>query len=207
MRTRVVRCAAASVLVALGISVLISAHLGVAPFDVLNTGLADRIGIPVGVAFAVDSALCFLVGALLGGRVGWASLVGMAGIAPLIQAFLVVMPEPDNVAARAVMFLAGMLVLVAGVSLVISTDLGPGSLEVVMLGLVARGIRIEWARWLTDGVILGTGIALGGAVGVGTVVFAVGFAPLVAAGLRLLGYEPQVLVDEPDGGLLPGFAD
>jgi uncharacterized membrane protein YczE len=59
-----------------------------------------------------------------------------------------------------------------------------------MLGLVRRGMPIVPARWISDGTPVVVGAALGGQLGVGTLVFAVAMGPLVKVGLRRLGYTP-----------------
>jgi uncharacterized membrane protein YczE len=77
--------------------------------------------------------------------------------------------------------------------MVISTDLGAGPTEVVMLGMVHRGLDVVPARWIADGVPLVVGGVLGGAFGAGTVLFALAMGPMVKFGLRRLGYEPSAL--------------
>lgn len=193
-RERVGRVAASFVLVASGVGLLVSAHLGVAPYDVLSTGIVETLDVRFGVAFLIASAVFYGTGMLLGGRTGWASLIGTIVIAPLVEGVLAIVPETERLAGRIPMFVIGVLVLVVGVCLVITTEMGPGPGEVFMLGLVARGITVARARWITDGVALALGAALGGAVGVGTIVFAFAFGPLVAGGLRALRYSAPVNV-------------
>jgi uncharacterized membrane protein YczE len=189
---RVARVVASYVLIGIGVGLMLRAEFGVSPYDVLTTGLADTLDVPFAVAFVLVSATFYGVGMLLGGRTGWASLVGTAVIGPLIQLSLATIPETERIVARVPMFTAGLLVLAFAVCLVISTELGPGPGEVFMLGIIARGVPVAAARWLTDGFAFVLGAALGGAVGIGTVVFAVAFGPLVAKGLRLLRYRPPV---------------
>lgn len=195
-RTRVVRVAVSYGLVAIGVGLLITGDVGVAPFDVLNTGMVESLNIRFGVAFLITSVVFYGTGILLGGRTGWASLVGTIVIAPLVEGALALLPEPEHLAGRIPMFVVGVLVLVVGVCLVITTELGSGPGEVFMLGLIARGMAVAPARWITDGIAFVVGLALGGAVGVGTVVFAFAFGPLVATGLRVLRYTPPVNVPD-----------
>lgn len=193
---RITRVAVSYVFVAVGVALLIRGEVGVAPYDVLNTGLTETFDVPFAVAFVATSATFYGIGIALGGRTGWASLVGTFVIAPLIQVALAVIPETSDLHSRVPMFVVGVLLLAAGVCLVISTEMGPGPGEVFMLGLIARGVPVTSARWMTDGVAFVAGLALGGAVGFGTILFAFAFGPLVAAGLRLLHYTPPVLVAE-----------
>jgi len=180
--------------VSIGVGLLVSAHLGVAPYDVLNTGIVETLDVPFGVAFVITSAVFYGTGILLGGRPGWTSLIGTIVIAPLVEGVLAILPEPEAMAGRVPMFVAGVVVLAAAVCLVITTELGPGPGEVFMLGLIARGIPVARSRWITDGLALALGVALGGAVGAGTLLFAFAFGPLVAGGLRALHYTPPVNV-------------
>jgi len=189
-RSRLVRVGSSYLLVAFGVAALIQAGLGVAPFDVLNTGVAELLGIAVGLAFLINATIAYAIGAALGGKLGWASLVGTIVISPLLEVFLHVLPAPDLLALRVPMFVIGVTVLTAAICLVISTEMGPGPTEVVMLGMVTRGVRVARARWIIDGLVLIVGIALGGAAGAGTVVIALALGPLVAFGLRVLRYTP-----------------
>jgi uncharacterized membrane protein YczE len=193
---RISRVAVSYVLIAVAIALLVRSDVGVSPFDVLNTGLADFLGVPFSIAFLVTAAAFYGIGIALGGRTGWASLIGTFVIAPLLEGALVVVPETEPLSVRIPMFVAGVLLVAIAVCLVISTELGAGPGEVFMLGLIARGVPITSARWITDGVAFLAGLALGGAVGFGTLLFAFAFGPLVAAGLRLLRYTPPVLVAE-----------
>ena len=191
---RVGRVAVSYILVALGVALLVRGEVGVAPFDVLNTGLSDALDVPFSIAFVIGAAVFYATGVALGGRTGWASLIGTIVIAPLVQLALAVVPETEALASRIPMFVTGVLILATAVCLVISTELGPGPGEVFMLGLIARGLPVTSARWITDGLAFLVGLALGGAVGFGTLVFAFAFGPLVAGGLRFLRYKPPVLV-------------
>jgi uncharacterized membrane protein YczE len=182
--------------VAVGVALLVRGDVGVSPFDVLNTGLRDVLDVPFSIAFLITAVVFYGTGIALGGRSGWASLIGTIVIAPLIEVALAVVPETEALAARIPMFGAGVLIIAIAVCLVISTELGAGPGEVFMLGLIARGVPITSARWITDGIAFLAGLALGGAVGFGTLLFAFAFGPLVAAGLRVLRYSPPVLVAE-----------
>jgi uncharacterized membrane protein YczE len=89
------------------------------------------------------------------------------------------------------LFVAGMLIIAVAICLVITTELGAGPTEVVMLGLIRRGMDIVPARWIADGTPLVIGTVLGGAIGAGTVLFALLLGPMVKFGLRRLKYETR----------------
>ena len=59
MRTRLLRLFASWILVAIGVPMLIEAELGVAPFDVFNTGMGNATGWSLGICFIVDAMIFF----------------------------------------------------------------------------------------------------------------------------------------------------
>ena len=148
----------------------------------------------LGICFIVTSAVFFGTGYLLGAKLGWACLGGTLTIGALVNRVLAVLPDQQRLLARGGYLVVGTLIIAVAICLVVSTNLGPGPTEVVMLGLVNRGLGVAPARWISDGVPLVVGAALGGSVGVGTVAFAFGMGPMVKFGLRRLGYHPHVAV-------------
>src|SRR3954451_14770741 len=72
------------VLVAVGVAFTIRAELGVAPYDVLTTGIAAATGMPIGVAAMILPAIFVAVGVLAGGRAGPGTLVSVLVVGPLL---------------------------------------------------------------------------------------------------------------------------
>jgi uncharacterized membrane protein YczE len=195
MKGRLVRLFASWVAVGIGIPLILRAELGASPFDVLNTGLSDTTGWSFGMCFVVNSIVFFAAGRAMGARLGWACIVGTLVIGPLVDAVLGLIPEQEALAVRIPMMVAGILVIAVGICLVIPSELGPGPTEVLMLGLVARGMDVVPARWISDGLPVVVGAVLGGALGVGTVIWVLAMGPMVKWGLRKVGYTPpRVLV-------------
>lgn len=191
MRTRLLRLFASWIMVAIGVPMLIRADLGVAPFDVFNTGVSHATGWSLGVCFVVDAMIFFVLGSLLGVRPGWGSIVGTTAIGPMVNVVLAIIPKQHAMVPRLALLIGGSLILAVAVCLVVSTELGAGPTEVVMLGLMHRGMGIVPARWISDGTPLVVGTLLGGAIGPGTLLFALSMGPMVKFGLRRLHYEPR----------------
>ena len=190
-RVRVGRVLVSWVAVAIGVALLLRSELGVAPFDVFNSGVAEATGWSFGTCFTVDAMGMYLLGFFLGAPPGPASVVGNFAIGPMIDLVLDRLPEQETLAVRVPLLVVGLLVLAVAICLVISTDLGAGPTEVVMLGLVRHRIPVVPARWLSDGIPMLVGVALGGALGIGTIAFLALMAPMVQYGLRRLGYVPR----------------
>ncbi len=190
--TRLVRLAASWTCIATGVPMLIRAELGLAPADVLNSGVGTATGWSFGTSFVVMAVTLYSVGLLLGGRIGWASPLGTVVIGPMINVVLGHVPEYERLAIRIPLFALGTVVIAAGICLAIAARFGPGPSEVVQLGLVHRGVGLVVARWIVDGVPIVIGILLGGQIGVGTVIFLVAMGPLIKLGLKAMRFVPPM---------------
>jgi uncharacterized membrane protein YczE len=190
-RVRIARLVVSWLLVGVGVPLLLRAELGVSPFDVLNTGVSHVTGWSLGTSFIVDSILLFVTGRLLGGRLGPACVPGTVVIGLMVNVGLDAIAVQHALVPRIAMLVAGLVIIAVAISLVVTTELGPGPTEVLMLGLVHRGMGIVPARWISDGLPVVLGAALGGSIGVGTVLFVVTMGPMVKAGLRVLRYQPS----------------
>jgi uncharacterized membrane protein YczE len=103
-----------------------------------------------------------------------------------------VIPEADAYALRVVMLLAGIVLLGLASALYIKAGFGAGPRDSFMLALHRRtGLRIGKVRWMMETFAVVAGIALGGAFGVGTIIFAVLVGFVVDYFFNLLGVRTQ----------------
>jgi len=194
--------AVGGVLIGVGAGAMISAELGVTPWDVLTTAVSDLAGVTVGVAGAALSIAVYVLCAPFGRLPGWGNLVLLVGVSAAVDATLAVTAEPEALAGKALMYLVGVPVVCLGVALIVRADIGVGPLEMVMLVATDRSVPLVRARVAIEATTLAVGWALGGALGLGTVGFALAAGPLIAGSLRLLGRmdrAPQVGGGDPAG--------
>jgi uncharacterized membrane protein YczE len=179
LRRRLPQLLPGLVLCGLGLSLMVLADLGLGPWEVLHQGLSKRTGVPIG---TVGIAVGFLV--LLGWlplrqRPGVGTVCNVVIIGLVVDAVLAWTPEPTQMAVRWASMLGGVVLFGLGSGLYIGAGLGPGPRDGLMTGIAARGRSLRVVRTLIELSALGAGWVLGGAVGVGTLVFAVGIGPLV----------------------------
>jgi len=178
-----------------GEALLIASTLGNSPWTVLAQGIALHSPLSIGAAtFAVSAAL-LLLWVPLRERPGLGTLLNAVVIAVALDVMLLVLPTPEAVPVRLLMIVAGVLVLAAGGALYLTANLGPGPRDGLMTGLHTRfGWRIASVRTGLEVSALAAGWLLGGRVGIGTVVFALGVGPALAFFLAALRRAyPQVL--------------
>lgn len=183
--------AAGAVLIGVGAAAMISAGLGVTPWDVLTTAVSDRADVSVGVAGAALSIAVYLLCAPFGRLPGWGNLVLLVGVSAAVDAGLAVLGEPEVLAGQALLYAAGVPVVCFGVALIVRADIGVGPLEMVMLVATDRSVPLVPARVVIEATTLTVGWSLGGALGLGTAGFALSAGPLIAGSLRLLGGQPR----------------
>ena len=106
-------------------------------------------------------------------------------------------PVEVGAALRSLGHLASEGVVRATVDELRRESVGAGPLELVMLALMDRGIGIRAARWGIELTLLALGLALGGAAGFGTAVFALGTGPVLAITLPRAAARLGTQLSEP----------
>ena len=166
-----------------GVGLMVEARLGTAPNDVLNTGLGSTLGIGVGTAAWLTGVVAMALAWALGRRPRVATVLGSVVVGLSINATIAVLPTPHGLPVRMLFLALGLVVVWGAITGVVSADVGAGPLELVMLGVMDRGVGIRVARWAEEGTLLVLGLLLGGSAGVGTALFAFGTGPVLAVTL------------------------
>jgi uncharacterized protein len=169
--------------VGLGVGLMVEAELGLAPNDVLSTGLGDTLGIGVGTAAWITAAVAVLTAWLLGRRPRTATVLGGVVVGLAINTALDLLPTPDGLAVRAVLMLVGLSVIWLSITVIVAVDVGAGPLEILMLAIMDKGVGINVTRWGIEITLLALGMALGGGAGAGTILFAFCTGPVFSVTL------------------------
>jgi uncharacterized membrane protein YczE len=158
---------------------MVEASLGLDPWDVFHQGLARRTGLSIGTVTIAVGALVLLLWIPLRQwpGIGTASNVVVIGLA--VDGWIAVLPTTHSWPARSAFLVVGVLLCGVATGLYIGASLGPGPRDGLMTGLVARsGRSIRLVRTAIELAVLAAGFALGGTVGVGTVLYAMSIGPL-----------------------------
>ena len=180
-----------------GIALMADADLGLGPWDVLHQGLALRTDLGLGVLNIAVGAVVLLLWVPLRQRPGLGTVLNVLVIGAVVDVTLALLPEPGPTALRAAAMLGGVLLMGVGSGLYIGAGLGPGPRDGLMTGVAARGHTVRSVRTALEVTVLLLGWALGGTVGVGTVVLALAIGPLVQVSLDWLGLPAPVAAGEP----------
>ena len=183
----------------LGIAVMVAAGLGLGPWDVLHQGLSRMTGIPIGTVGILVGVLVLGAWLPLQERPGLGTLLNVVVIGVVIDVTLLVLPSPEATGLRWALMAAGPVLFGVGSGFYIGAGLGAGPRDGIMTGLARRGIPVGAARAGLEATVLIVGWALGGTVGIGTVVFAVAIGPIVHLALPRLALSD--VAEPPPAGI------
>lgn len=181
---RIIRCVFGLFLFGVGIALLIEAELGAAPWDVFHTGVSELTGIGVGNVIILTGVALLLLWIPLREQPGLGTILNAVLIGVFVDLVSPIIPDTDALLIQSIMMITGVVVIGIGSGFYIGAGLGPGPRDGLMTGLAKRSfgsrtISIRAARTGVEITVLVIGIALGGAVGVGTAAFTFGIGPLV----------------------------
>lgn len=185
-------CMLGLALFGLGISLIIRADLGLAPWDVFHQGVSDHIGMSIGTVIVIAGIAILALWIPLRQRIGVGTILNAVEIGVVVALVVDHLPRTERVAGRAGYLAVAMILLAVGSGMYLGADLGAGPRDGLMVGLNERfGWSISRSRTTIELSVLATGIALGGSIGIGTVVFAVGIGPLVQLALPRFRLAPS----------------
>ncbi len=175
---RLVSLYAGLALFGLSIALMVRARLGLASWDVLHQGIANRTGLRFGWVVIAVAAIVLVLWVPLRQRPGFGTLSNVVVVGLAADAGLSVLPTPHHLAIRIGWLVAGIALNGVATGLYIGAGLGPGPRDGLMTGLAARGHSIRVVRTALELTVLAGGWLLGGGVGVGTLLYAASIGPL-----------------------------
>lgn len=186
--TRFVSLTAALLLYGWGELLTVRADVGLGPWDVLHQAISDITGWSFGVAVVAVSFTVLLLAWVLGERPGLGTLMNALIVGSSFDLFdrLNLAPHLHGGPSGVALDVAGIMVIGLASALYIGANFGAGPRDSLMLAIVHRGPRISVAMWSTQIGALSLGFALGGPVGIGTVLFALGVGPCMEGAYYLL---------------------
>lgn len=172
----------------LSVALMIASGLGLGPWDAFHVGVHNLTGISVGMA-SIIVGLFLLIGIwFMNVRPGIGTLVNMLMIGLFIDLLLPLLPPATNWLWGLSYYVPGVLICGLATGFYIAAGLGTGPRDGLMLGLHQRtGWPVRRVRTLIELLVLGVGVLMGGTIGIGTLIYALGIGPAAQWGLRICG--------------------
>ncbi|MCD7885403.1 MAG: hypothetical protein LUI87_17130 [Lachnospiraceae bacterium] len=170
----------------LGVSLFLLTDLGSDPFTVMVQGIALTAGVSVGTIHVIICTLLMVIMILTTkGYVKPGTVICAFCGGPIIDFFSWLLAPflsgQSPMALRLLGVVLGCVILALGMSIVINSEAGTGPNDLVAIILTDKLERFQfrWVRIVCDLCFLALGFALGGVVGVGTLVAAFLVGPCV----------------------------
>jgi uncharacterized protein len=195
-------------IMSVGIVCTYRSGLGLGPWDALHQGVSRHTHLTFGQAGILVGGLLILIGLLLKVRPGVATVLNMILIGVFIDLQLRANWLPDFSATfllvRLLVDTLGVFLMGLGTAFYIVPHLGAGPRDGLMLRLtVLTKQRIAFVRASLECSALIIGFLLGGTIGIGTLLFALGIGPSVEIGFWLVKKLRPVLRLESANTLQP----
>lgn len=188
---RLTQLYAGLVLYGVSMGMQLRAGLGLDPWDVFHQGLSERVSWSFGTVTIVVGALVLVLWIPLRQVPGIGTVSNVIVIGIAVDATLAVLDAPLSLWARVLLLVGGIVLNGVAGGCYIGAGLGPGPRDGLMTGLVRRtGGSVRLVRTGIEATVLLVGWALGGTVGIGTVLYAVSIGPLVHFFLPRLTVAP-----------------
>ena len=167
------------VLYGASLAMMVRGTLGLAPWDVLHSGFIRHVPITLGQAVVLFSFVVLLLWIPLREKPGIGTIANAIIVGLAADAALAVLVEPDALWLRLVLLLAGVALNALATALYIGSQFGRGPRDGLMTGLARRtGLSLRLVRTVLEVTVVGIGLLLGGVLGLGTVLYALGIGPL-----------------------------
>lgn len=180
-------------------ALMVRAGLGLDPWDVFHQGVSERTGLSIGLVVNLTGALVLLLWIPLRERPGLGTVSNALLVGVAMDATLAATGPVHSLVARVPLMVAAVALNGVATGLYVSARFGPGPRDGLMTALHrVTGRSVRRVRTGIELTVLAAGFALGGTVGVGTVVYALAIGPLAQFFLRVFAVpEPP---DKPAAG-------
>ena len=168
----------------LGETLLLASGAGVSPWTVLAEGISIYSSYSVGWSTFWMSLAVLLLWIPLKQKPGIGTILNVIIIALVFDYTLPYLPNPENYGFKVLQVIIGVLITGLGSGFYLISNLGPGPRDGLMTGgQRITGKPIALVRSAIEVIVVFFGWKLGGTVGLGTIIFALGIGPAVAVGI------------------------
>ena len=184
---------------AVGITMMLQANVGLEPWSVLQNGMSIFFGITYGTAAMIVGAAVIAIAVLCGESFGIGTLANIFFCPVCIDILLYLdwIPRMQTLWSGLMMLLGGMELLAVGTWMYMKSALGSGPRDALMVVLARKtGRSVGLCRATVELIAIFVGWRLGGQLGVGTLIAAVGLGTLFNLNFGLLRFDAASLRQE-----------
>jgi uncharacterized membrane protein YczE len=171
----------------LGEGLLIVSITGASPWSVLAHGISLNLHFTIGTVSLFISIGVLFFWFFLNQKPGIGTVLNALIIALMIDLCVKFVPTPKIYLFQILLAITAVLTVGLGASIYLVANLGPGPRDGLMIGLQQKtNLPIASVRVFLEITAVSIGWYLGGTIGIGTILFALGIGPAVALGLYIV---------------------
>ena len=180
-----------------GVYLTIHANIGAAPWDVLNLGISKATGILYGTASIAVSITILVIDILLKEPIGIAMFIDAVVVGKSVDFFnwIRIVPPCSSMLTSISVLIIGLIIIAYTQYTYMIASLGCGPRDTLMVGLAKRVKRVPIG--LVSVALLSTvtltGWLLGGPVGLGTILCALGAGPIMQLAFRSVRFDATTI--------------
>ena len=189
------RIVAGLLVFAFGVHLTIFANIGLAPWDCLGMGIAKHTPMNYGISMMMMSLVILGIDLLLREKIGFGTIIDALLTGNFVQLFndLNPFPENRNVWLGILYMLVGFVFMAVGMWMYMKAGQCCGPRDSLLVGLGKRlpKLPIGLVEILLWAVVLLAGWALGGPVGIGTLISTFGAGAVMQLVYQIIRFEPR----------------
>ena len=171
----------------LGEGLLIISTIGASPWNVFHQGLSLNLSLSVGTCAFLVSFIVLFFWFFLDEKIGMGTVLNFVIIAIMIDVTIYFFKAPEIFINQFLLCFISILMVGLGSGIYLIARLGPGPRDGLMTGLQKKtGFSIALIRGTIEIPVVLCGWLLGGTIGIGTLIYALGVGPAVAFGLNIV---------------------
>ena len=181
----------------LGVIIIIKSNLGFSPWDVLHQGISKVGKITIGQASILVGLVVITLDLFLGERIGSGTILNILSMGTFMDLilYLDIVPLSTSMLMGISMMFFGLFIFSVGCYLYISTGLGCGPRDALMVALTKKtNLSVRAVRNTIEISVLVTGYLMGGYAGVGTVIVALFTGSFIQVVFRLFNFDVKSVV-------------
>jgi len=186
-------------LFALGIVLTIRANIGYPPWDVFHVGLANKIGLSLGIVSIIIGIILIILVTLLKEKFGLGTIFNVILIGLFIDFifFIDIIPLIENLLFGIILLILGLFIIALGSYFYIKSGFGVGPRDNLMVVLNRRiKLPVGACRSIIELLVTVIGWVLGGMVGVGTVISVIGIGFCIQIVFKLFKFDVTLVKHE-----------
>lgn len=187
--------AAGLVFCGIGTYMTIQANIGVAPWDCFYLGMEETFGFRYGNVSVATSFAVIALDVLMREKIGIGTLLDAVLVGKVVDLCtgLELVPEQENMAAGAAVMVLGLIIIGFGQYIYMKMALCCGPRDALLVGLSRRISRVPIGivSVMIMAAVLVLGWALGGPVGIGTIIGTFCTGPIMQGVFHIMKFRPK----------------